>query len=214
MDELRHHAYIYEGALSLLDGLAADAKARFGFGGEHNPDAHVRQFEKFGIEESRWMRSLGALRGTSGRSLYIIGISSITSEAQQALLKLFEEPQAGTTFVILVPHGVLLPTVRSRVAEYPEKLAGGAEGEAGGFLKMTGKARSDAIAKMLKDDEGVKERVREFLAGLENELAPRMNDANVREGLEDIAKVRDYLRDRSPALKMLLEHLALSLPKL
>lgn len=81
------------------------------------------------------------------------------------------------------------------------------------FLKMSGKDRSDMIAKMLKDDKGVKERVLDFVNALEAELAPKVKDPKVRAGLEDIAKVRDYLRDRSPSLKMLLEHLALSLPQ-
>jgi hypothetical protein len=69
------------------------------------------------------------------------------------------------------------------------------------------------IAKMLKDEEGVRERVREFLNALEQDLSKEIKDPRVREGLQDIAMARDYVRDRSPALKMLLEHLALCLPK-
>lgn len=78
---------------------------------------------------------------------------------------------------------------------------------------MNGKERSDFIAKMLKDDEGIKERARDFVNALEVELM-RLNLAKreVQRGLEDIATVRDYLGDRAPSLKMLLEHLALSLP--
>ncbi len=66
------------------------------------------------------------------------------------------------------------------------------------------------IATMLKDDEGVKEYVRDFINALETELSK--NVQKNRQGLEDIAMVRDYLGDKAPSLKMLLEHLALSLP--
>ncbi len=212
---MQHHAYIYEGAQAILPELADDARTRFDFSkDEHTPDVHVRVFEKFGIEESRWLIEAAALKSAVGRSLFVIGISSITTEAQQALLKLLEEPQWGTMFVLLVPHGSLLPTVKSRTLQYPEKLQplGAKASEPASFLHSTGKARSDMIAQLLKDDEGAKERVRDFVNGLEAELSKKMGDRKAREGLGDIAKVRDYLRDRSPSLKMLLEHLALSLP--
>jgi len=233
---MTHHAYIYEGSLSELGTLAEDARVRFGFETEHSPDVHVREFEKFGIDESRWLTATAALKPSSGRTLFVIGISSTTSEAQQALLKLLEEPQAGTTFVLLLPHGLLLPTLRSRMLGYPHESmpaienqdgpgepgpswggdwgGGNFSGQARAFLTMSGKDRSDLIAKLLKDDEGTKERVRDFVNTLEAELASRTRDAKVRQGLEDIAMVRTYLADRSPSLKMLLEHLALSLPKL
>ena len=149
----------------------------------------------------------------------MLGAGSITSEAQQALLKLFEEPQEGVVFVLLVPHGALLATLKSRMLAYPHTLAPTEDnplrGEARKFLKMSGKERSDFLAKVLKDDEeGLKERVRDFVNALEAELAPQVTKAPVRQGLEDLTVVRGYLGDRSASLKMLLEHLALALPTL
>jgi hypothetical protein len=207
-----HHAYIYEGPQSVLETLAQDARGRFNFAAEHSPDVHVRQFEKFGIEESRWLTEVGALKSSGGRALYVVGIASITSEAQQALLKLFEEPQEGSVYVVLMPHGMLLPTLRSRMLAYPAELddAGGNK-DAKKFLALGGKDRSDFITKLLKDDEGTKERVRDFINALEAELYKKAGEPKARQGLEDIAMVRDYLRDRSPSLKMLLEHLAVAL---
>ncbi len=211
-----HHAYLCEGPQSLLDSLVADARARFSFPLEHSPDVHVRQFEKFGIDESRWIAGLGSFKSASGRALFILGIASIASEAQQALLKLFEEPQEGNIYVVLVPHGTLLPTLRSRLAEYPHKFEDeGSVKDAKKFLSLSGKDRSDFITKLLKDDEGTKERVRDFINALELELHDKLAKSNTlkaREALADISMVRDYLRDRSPSLKMLLEHLAISLP--
>lgn len=208
-----HHAYVYEGPQGALDALAEDARERFGFGAEHSPDAHMRRFEKFGIDESRWLVEAGALRSSGGRALFVLGLASITSEAQQALLKLLEEPQEGSVYVMLVPHGALLPTVRSRMLPYPASL-GADEGtkDAAKFLALGGKERSDFIAKLLKDDEGAKERVRDFINALEAELHKKAADGGTRRALGDIAMVRDYLGDRSPSLKMLLEHLAVALP--
>ena len=70
------------------------------------------------------------------------------------------------------------------------------------------------VTKLLKDEENTREHVREFLAGLESVLHKNLTkSAEVRQGLADIARVRSYVGDRSPSLKMLLEHLALSLPR-
>lgn len=208
-----HHAYVYEGPQSALDALALDARGRFGFEAEHSPDVHVRGFGKFGIDESRWLVEAGALRSSGGRALFVLGIAGITSEAQQALLKLFEEPQEGSVYVVLVPHGTLLPTVRSRTLEYPGVLeADTGTRDAKKFLALSGKERSDFIAKLLRDDEGAKERVRDFINALEAELCKKAGEPEARRGLEDISLVRGYLQDRSPSLKMLLEHLAVALP--
>ncbi len=224
-----HHAYIYEGSLAQLPALVADARVQFNFSDEHSPDVHVREFEKFGIEESRWLSDTAALRPSSGRALFVLGVASITSEAQQALLKLLEEPQAGITFVLLVPHGSLLPTIISRMSAYPSEGMTGKKSSgrpsdlnqtllpatplARKFLSASGKERSEQLTKLLKEEEGIKERVRDFINALESELSKTIGkSAEARQGLEDIAMVRDYLRDRSPSLKMLLEHLALSLP--
>ncbi|TSC69577.1 MAG: hypothetical protein G01um101456_136, partial [Parcubacteria group bacterium Gr01-1014_56] len=76
---------------------------------------------------------------------------------------------------------------------------------------------------LLKEEEGARERVRAFLGALEETLYSQLDGQrpspaesrgrkDIREGLEDIAKVRSYANDRSPSLKMLLEHLSISLP--
>lgn len=216
---MQHHAYLYEGSLSEFDAVKESIKPFV-----------AQKHERFSIDDARELVAMAALK-PAGDVTFLIGLSSITTEAQQALLKLLEEPQAGVHFVFLVPHGTLLPTVRSRMMVWEEKLKYGGQnslvdvpgrGTTRGlfeqhistFLKSSGKTRSDMIAVMLKDDEGVKERVLDFVNGLEAALAPTVKNPGVRAALEDIAKVRDYLRDRSPSLKMLLEHLALALPTL
>ena len=204
MTTLDHHAYFAEGPLSDFAAYAEKLKPFWS-----------KEFERFGIDEARSLIQFASLKNISD-TLFLIGAASITSEAQQALLKLFEEPQQGTTFVLLAPHGALLPTLRSRMLPYPLPLEAAPDKRSGAraFLAASGTQRSAAVAALLKDEEGVRERVRAFLNELETELHPRLQkDAAVREGLEDIAKVRSYLGDRSPSLKMLLEHLATALPR-
>lgn len=205
---MTHHAYYIEGSLGEFDALKAELTPFV---------AEVH--ERFGIDEARKLVERASLKNFK-ETIFLVGASSITTEAQQALLKLFEEPQEGTVFYLLVPHGVLLPTLKSRMLEF----AGGgnisrsvatkvkSEGDYSRFLRLSQKDRSDFITKFLKDDEGVKERTRELLDGLEAELYKKISDPKARAALGDISMVRDYLRDRSPSLKMLLEHLAVSLP--
>ncbi|HYF12692.1 MAG TPA: hypothetical protein VD928_00095 [Candidatus Paceibacterota bacterium] len=210
-----HHAYLHVGSASLLEELVRDARKRFGFKEEHDPDVQVRSFERFGIEEARELKASANLRSVSGRGLFILAASSLTSEAQQAILKLMEEPQKGLIFILLVPHGSLLGTLRSRLMPYPSPAIKSKISKQE-FLGLSYKDRSAYITKLLKDDEAVRERVREFLLALEHDLYRylRKGEKGAREGLEDIGKVRSYLNDRSPSIKMLLEHLAATLPKL
>lgn len=204
---MMHHAYYIEGPGSWFDAYKEELKPYY-----------ARRYERFGIEEARELAALASLKNYT-QAVFLLGISALTSEAQQALLKLFEEPQKGTQFVVLVPHGILMPTLRSRMMHYPNLPQGSALSARSNlavqeFFKSSGKDRSDFIAKLLKEED--KEKVRDFINALEAEVYKKSkarSDDALRQALEDIGMVRDYLRDRSPSLKMLLEHLALALPK-
>lgn len=200
-----HHAYYIEGSLSLFDAY----KERFA--------PFVAEYvERFGIEEARELIERSQLKNF-GAATFFIATGSLTSEAQQALLKLFEEPQLGTTFILLVPHGTLIPTLRSRMLPYPEVLKAESTSDAKKFLQSSQKDRSAYITKFLKNDENLHQRVQDLLNGLEQNLYSNSQSTlnlHFRQGLEDIAKVRSYTNDRSPSLKILLEHLAISLPTL
>ncbi len=211
--ELTHHAYYVEDSPSLFTGLENGIRSSQQFDA-HDPGFYARQYEKFGIDEARELQQLASLKSTKGAILFLLSISSITTEAQQALLKLFEEPQKGTFFVVLIPPGLLIPTLRSRMLPYPQvfpRVRSLADAEE--FLSCSQKERSSFIAAFLKDEDWLKDRVRDFLDSLELVLSTKIADPKVRAGLEDIQKVRSYVGDRSPALKMLLEHLAVALPK-
>lgn len=218
---LTHHAYLIEDSTSLFDIYAATLRVSEKFE-EGNPDFFSQKYDKFGIEESRELYTRASLKTVSGRALFIVGISSITTEAQQALLKLFEEPQKGLVFVVLTPPGLFIPTLKSRFLPFEQgstllksarfDLAQGVSE----FLAAPYAKRSAMMADMLDADEeeDVKEKVRDFLARFEVALAPKVGESPaVRASLEDIAKFRSYVNDRSPSLKMILEHFAATLPR-
>jgi hypothetical protein len=166
------------------------------------------RYERFGVDEARELIHRASLK-REGESVYLLATPTITTEAQQALLKLFEEPQAGVVFVLLLPHGVVLPTLRSRMAVGTKLLGQNNLADVPTRGTTRGLFDREVLDKLLKEDD--KDAIRDFLNRLEIELYPKIADPKIRQALEDIARVRDYLRDRSPSLKMLLEHLALSL---
>ena len=210
---MEHHAYYVEGPQSLKSSLVASACKQFNFQ-NNSPDLHVLEFEKFGIDDAHELTRQAALKSVSNRALFIIAISITNVFAQQALLKLLEEPQRGVIFILLVPPGTLMPTITSRLLVYPEsrQLAVQKDTRVADFLFASTKERSAQVALLLKDDEGVRERVRDFVNSIEAALHHKQSK-EARAGLEDVAKVRSYLNDQSPSLKMLLEHLTVTLPK-
>jgi len=214
-----HHALYIEGPLSLFEPYLAELKPFF-----------AEKYEKFGVDDARALIEQAQLKNF-GEATFFVAVGSMTSEAQQALLKLFEEPQAGTTFILLAPHGTIIPTLRSRMMPLTPRLPASqkvlgspapgrpdhfVQQAATSFLKSSQKERSDYIAKLLKNEDDAREQVRELLNSLEAELHSGLKKAKQKtlyiEGLEDISRVRGYTNDRSPSLKMLMEHLALTLP--
>ena len=219
---MMHHAYVYEGSLALLPALADSARAAFDFTGEHNPSVSVRSWEQFGIDEARELAREASLRAVGDRALFVLGVTSITSEAQQALLKLFEEPQPGVLFVLLIPQGTLLPTVRSRFLPYPEQLAAvtrQVDVQAAQFVRDSYTARSAFVTAFVKDEERLRERARDFFDALERVVHKAVSTASsaakhdLYSALSDIAHFRHYLSDKAPSLKMLLEHFAATIPQ-
>lgn len=213
---LTHHAYLIEDSTSLFDAYVEAIRKQEGFDTD-SPDFFAQKYETFGIDEARELIARASLKKLGERSLFFIGISSIGAEAQQALLKLFEEPQAGLTFFVLTPPGIFIPTLRSRFVTHTLDVGeASSTAAAKKFLQSSYKERSAMAADMLEDDdEDNKEKVRDLLNAIEALLAPKLSQsAEIRQSLEDIAKFRSYVNDRAPSLKMILEHFALTLPQL
>jgi hypothetical protein len=107
---------------------------------------------------------------------------------------------------------MLLPTLRSRLhliegkREEHEGLASAKK-----FIKLEVKERIeyvDEIAKRISDEEATKSEAVEFLSALEVVLSE--NTEKNTKALKAILKARDYMNDRAPSVKQLLEFVALS----
>ena len=208
---------------------------------QNNPDAIILRHGLFSVDDARRVLETATSSPVIGEyKLIIITASRAYHEAQNALLKLFEEPPANTyLFFILPTLGGLLPTLRSRVQILSMKDIGSPTSNGGlpmsyipkeieEFIKASKEERSVIIKKLAngKDDDERRSNRDEAIAilnGIE-EIAYKRRVATLQQGvtspfpqgvtslLNDIAILRGHLNDRSAPVRMILEHLSLVIP--
>jgi DNA polymerase III delta prime subunit len=195
-----NHAYV-SSSLSLGDvwHMLEDA----GFTKQGNPDVLELELETFGVDESRSL-SLWAIKKPFGqnaeadRKVAVISTLSVTVEAQNALLKLFEEPPERTHFFLLTPQAKsLLPTLLSRVHTLDEGVDLESD-KAEKFLCGNVSERLKIIAPIIKNKD--KEKARNLVSALSSLTKS-----------EKLVEAERYLSGRSPSVKMILENLAVSM---
>jgi DNA polymerase III delta prime subunit len=211
LQDLTHHAYLLIRAN--VDHLIRSLQKHHKIEKQGNPDFFHEKYESLGIDESRKIKEIHISKPFSaGKRIFIIETQSMTHEAQNALLKIFEEPHAQSHFFVLMPGLTsLLPTLRSRlyIIESQEREIETLT-DAGKFLKLNLKDRIvyvDDIAKQISDEELTKSSAVDFLNALEIVLSE--NVEKNQKGLKALLKARDYIHDRSPSIKQLLEYVAM-----
>jgi DNA polymerase III delta prime subunit len=209
---LAHHAYLLVEAK--VEHLIELLEKKHQIKKQGNPDFFHEKFESLGIDDSRRIKEIHASKAfmAGTKRIFIIETSTITHEAQNSLLKIFEEPHEATHFFMIVPSvSILLPTLRSRLYIIESEKEGSDLEEAKKFLKLSPKdkvAYVDELAKDISDEKLEKSDAMKFLATLEVVLAE--NPEKNMKALQAILKARDYMNDRSPSVKQLLEFVALS----
>ena len=113
-----HHAYLLEGEKEIeFQNLVDFLEDEFGFSIVGNPDFWLWDFGGFGVADSREIKDFQSKKPIAGdKKILIIKTDFMTREAQNALLKIFEEPTENTHFfLIMVSAETLLPTLKSRL---------------------------------------------------------------------------------------------------
>ncbi|MEK7621826.1 MAG: hypothetical protein AAB415_01475 [Patescibacteria group bacterium] len=210
-----HHAYLLVGDAMIIRSVLADTLAAV----ESKVIPTWENYETFGIDESRGLIARSARRDwRGGREFVVLTARRYSAEAQNALLKLFEEPRSGLHFFLISDQVTnFLPTLQSRflIVEHRDQIGGesGKEVEkrkAKEFLAATPAKRLDLIATELKK-EPAREAWLPFLNALEvvcHETKPLNQTA-----LTEIMMARNYLTDPASLPRLLFEHLALVLPR-
>lgn len=202
-----HHAYALVGEKkSLSEKLLAFVRDHLKFATQANPDFWMSEQNIFTIDDARALTELHIRKPLAGdRKIFVLVADGFTVEAQNALLKLFEEPITGNHFfVILSEDKTILPTLRSRMMFIlAEDQDSHSDVVGSKFLDLSLAERLELVAEIVekKDKEEAKLLVRSIIDAIhaEDKFSPV---------LDDLLKAEDYLSDRSPSIKMLLEHIA------
>lgn len=219
-----HHAFVIEadhekGIAFALSHIARELRLKT----EGNPDVIVLSYGLLSVEDARRVIELASgVPFVGDTKAIVIAADRAYHEAQNALLKLFEEPPRGTHLFLVMPNmGGLLPTLRSRVVELSaqedvEKSILSKEAEE--FLRGSKEKRTALIKKLSTGrDEDERRENRDTAIAIVNGIEATYAKAGVAKhaaSLAEIATLRDYLYDRSAPVKMILEHLSIVTPTL
>lgn len=208
------HAYVQEGNREA--GIAA---ARAHLPGE----VTVFEYGLFSVDDAREVVRFASISPAHGETkLVVIAATRIFHEAQNVLLKLFEEPPAGVSLVLIVPSlGQLLPTLRSRVQVLPNTAS---INNAALFLALDSDGRAKFLAKVLERTKGDKDEEKqkargELLELMEGVVRAAYAAREKKESeeltllLKDLDTFLPILHERSAPLKLIVEHLLIVLPQ-
>ncbi len=171
-------------------------------------DVVLKVSERMSIDEVRTLVYETHLRPVArSYRVFIITTNDILPPAQNALLKLFEEPNDTTVFYLIIPReDILLPTLRSRMQIYAQETNTGHEMAPFTTFKKAGYAKRLAlIAEKLQEEDT--SWVTELVRGLEHHAHTTRNTELMRDTLRLISRITEP----GSSKKMLLEHVALTL---
>jgi len=234
-----HHAYFLVGdtnetVLKLISFL----ENTIGIKTAGNPDFWNGKFDNFTVEEARALSDSQERKEFVGKSpspeatayrgkIFIVQTNSITEQAQNALLKIFEEPTSGTHFFILMPQDTLLPTLHSRMQVIISKH--NVDNEKKSILKKT---LAERIAMVKEIADGIKEakssngsiarsdeigfreeNTKQDAINILNQIETELHEMGVKKSSRELRTcqlVRESLNDNGAPVKMILENLMLS----
>ncbi len=211
--EQLHHAYLF--VTHEVDEVVTEIKnfleKELGIKTVGNPDVSHQQFKTLSIDEARHLFLAQARKTVAGnKKIFIIETDFITEEAQNALLKAFEEPTAGTHFFIISPQDTLLPTLRSRMQVIVHNSA---DKKSTSILHLN---LADRMAKVKEITDAIsdEEKTKQDAIALLNQIETELHKVGVEKSAKSLKiceDAREALYDRGAPVKMILENVMLSI---
>lgn len=237
-----HHAYLIEGARDEIVPEIIKFLKSLGVKTASNPDFCHITIDNFKIDEAFELRSMSSDKSfSSSKKIFLLCVNSISLDAQNVLLKMFEEPTENTHFFLIVPDvNALLKTLVSRFYLIPAKSDLTEYKEAEKFISLPLKNRIDFIKEMLTEPEGenaptpegvgvpaasvgkiavldsTRSKALKFLNALESVLHKKtISKSKLNLDInffKHFFKVREFLRMPGSSAKSLMESVALIIP--
>jgi DNA polymerase III delta prime subunit len=221
-NDISHHAHLIEGnSKEILPELFASIKKNFEIERQGNPDFSFEEMDSFSIDDARHLKETqGNSAFSNTKKIFVITTNSMTHEAQNSLLKVFEEPTPNTHFFIIIPSAQnILPTLKSRllIVTHKSRSKVFSKEDANKFIKSSPKERLEMIKNLVDEEDKGKMRVeaRNLLESIlvikrESVLSHKADSKTV-SSLENMMRGLSYLSDRSSSSKLILEQIALTL---
>jgi hypothetical protein len=222
-----HHAYLIEGEREPIILEIAQFLKTLDISTVGNPDFIQISIDNFKIDEAFDLRRMSADKGfTSKKKIFVICVNNFSQDAQNVLLKMFEDPILDTHFFLVVPDvNIILKTLYSRLYFISAR-----EGlldekkDAEKFLSISPSERINFLKEFLVDEEEVDENGNELIA-LDSARSRSIKFLNAVESVllsksmldtgnfEHIFNAREFLRMPGSSTKILMESIALVLPE-
>mgnify|MGYP001607678713 CR=1 FL=1 len=234
-----HHAYLVEGARDEIVSQVLKFCEELDIKTLGNPDFVHISIDNFKIEDARNLKSYTAQKSfSSTKKIFIISANNFLLEAQNSLLKIFEEPIENTLFFLIVPDiNALLKTLVSRfylISARPCLAETENIKDAEKFITMPLKNRIDFIKELLIEPEedleaeppsvggsasrldSSRTKALKFLNALETSLHNKIMSRTPLDidvvFFKHFFKVREFLRMPGSSTKTLMESVALVAP--
>lgn len=235
-----HHAYLIEGAHEEIVPEVFKFIKSMGIELIGSSDFSHIMLDSFTIEDARNLKSYATEKGySSAKKIFIISVNSFLLEAQNSLLKMFEEPIENTHFFLIVPDAnALLDTLVSRFyfisakSDFSEEIKNVER-----FIAMPLPERINFIKELITEADqedtewneiivldSARSKARKFLNSLESVLHNKIfiqgaknnpkEDPSTLIPFRQIFKVRQFLRQPGSSTKILMESVALVVPNL
>lgn len=240
------HAYLIEGQQDKIVPEIIKFCESLGINTIGNPDFCRISIDNFKLDEAFILRAMAGDKSFSlalpalpdgreqaGKKIFIICANNFSLDAENALLKMFEEPIENTHFFLIVPDtNALLKTFVSRfyvIYEKPARQDLAEYKDAEEFIKMSLPQRLDFLKELLpkKDTENEEEikiesnnaKALKFLNALELVLSKAAFGKTPKTVFDSgffqhFFKVREFLRMPGSSVKMLMESVALITPSM
>lgn len=238
-----HHAYLIEGKKEEIIPEVLDFLKSIGVNLQGNLDFNQITLDSFKIDDARNLKSQSIEKAISsnlstgqvGKKVFLISTNNFLIEAQNTLLKMFEEPIEDTIFFLIVPDtAIILPTLLSRfyliktkndltdeLKEAEEFLTMSLNNRILFMKKLVAKPEEEEYFEIISqpsqlDGESSRSKAINFLNLLEKVLHQRLIskislDKEV-DYFYQILKTREYLSQPGSSIKNLMEGIALAIP--
>lgn len=217
-----HHAFLLVGdPKKNFDELRLFFRKKISAGELESADLWLGEFETLSIDEAREFKSVQNTRPVGERRFMLVSLRTIQAEAQNSLLKLFEDPSSQTTFIVCASGpSIFLPTLLSRLNiisthSHADRTAAELSPESEKMMRifLAGpiQKRLSLLEPIIKEkDKAAAEKFLnelEFFLHEDKKAHLDMKQAETRFVFENIFSARRFLASRSPSVKMILENL-------